>query len=326
MNEETEALLAQAASGNLDTESRRRWEALCREQPGLEDEASALEAVMRRLQDSQQHAEQRARATAPAEPPPWVVAQLETARQQVFKGKTAAIRPGLWQRLRTWLGKGSHLPLALAGAAAVVALLSAPQWLSQLRQEEPTLNHMPLGRAETVSPVFKESVSSPELPLAMPGAQTRLTDPPVLWISLSREPVKLTLLDAQGAELASGEAVRAPLSWQDWAAEAGPLQPGASYLLRLKQCGNVTERVMTVQAEARTLNAWAADGDAVALAAQWLNQGHAADALALLRTVSAENSSAMVQELRARAMKAALETAEAAEPDGRSPSQTDSNQ
>lgn len=311
MNEETEILMIQAAAGELDARGKARWQVLCAEDPGLVAELQALKTTMDELRGSVLAAEERARAEAPTEVPPYVLAQMETARKEVF-GKAPVHESGL-KRFMAWLAEVTTLPAPLLAATAALVVAAVGWWMVQDRTGN--------GTFVAVAPtIFKDAVMSPDLPLTVPGTKTSLTNPPVVWVSLNREPVKITVQDANNMAVAEVEAKVSPVEWSSLVAGHPGLKltPGAIYLFRLRQGEVVTERVVKVAADAVEIESIANRPEAQATAETWLKAGRAADALALANKLAGATKSAGretpagLADLRKRALEAAMKAAESA--------------
>lgn len=307
MNEETEILISKAAAGELTTADRRNWEALKAAQPELQKDVDAMRRISEKVRARVDQAEARARAEVPKELPPYLLGQLETARNSVF-GNAAPRREtkGMWSRLNAWFEETTRLPMPAFAAAAVILIAGGWILFQNSGGTGPTIATLP--------PIFKEVVVNRDLLVVAPGAETHLTDPDVSWMTFSQEPVRVEILDADGTVLADAEASRPPLSWESLTASGGlsALKPGTSYLFRLRQAEIVSEQIVRIRPDAESLHEAALLPDALETASRWLGSGHAGDALTLATRLAAqlrengEVPSAEISLLREAAFSAAL--------------------
>jgi len=297
MNEETEILLAKAVRRQLTAAEEARWRELCRQDPTLLDTARELTSTADTLQRYVEPAENE----TPSAIPPAMLQRLRNARREVFEEET---RGGVWTRVVNWL-ESMRIPQGpmLAYAALVAVLAIGGWWIWRASHpNQPVL-------------VMKNLATSADLPIIAPGAETAFTDPTVIWMTLSSQPVSATILSADGGQvLYQASNARPPLAWERLEVKGSQksLEPGGTYLLRLEQGGQRSERLVTVRTDARELAAWAADSSGgIAQARLWMEQKRPQDALTLSTTLAtgSKGPAEDVAELRKAALKASLDEA-----------------
>lgn len=309
MNEETEILICKAGSDELSASEEIRWKELCQEDPELE----AMAEDFRRM--SARFTEQVDRVLSGPDPdivvPPRVLEKLEKARRDLFDPTPARSRSPrqvsqaapFWQTFReqvkTLLESGGPMMMA----TALVALL-AVGWFFWRSSDQ----------TSPVIAMVKDVGINPDLPMASPGPQTRLLDPPAIWISVDPAPVRVSIWSPDGKqELFRSEAVRPPLKWSQMESSSkgeSSLRPGETYLVRFESGETCSERSVRVAADAKPIEAWAAISaeEGLALAESWLAEGRAGDALALAGALAARHpdKADSFSDLRSRSLKEAL--------------------
>ena len=333
MSEEIETLMTLAALGQLDAEGQARWDALCAKQPELRAELEALQGTASGLSGLIEAAEQTAAADLPEELPPHVLARLEEGRLEVFHRELTSesaesqnvarrrngSKPALLAQFITWITEATSVPApALAATAAVVVALTG-WWIWQGQDSG----------GQTVIATLKDPVVSADLSILSPGDETSILDPTLMWMTFDPQPAEASVLTSDGETLlftlkeAVGKAPWAQMTATDLA-EAPMLEPGETYIVRVRQGAVISERIVRVRQDAKPLDSWLSDRDAgVAQARQWLERGAPGDAIVLAAALAGATKGPSDEELvqirteaRNAAMKAAQAEAKAAESSG----------
>lgn len=302
--EEMDVLMCKAAAGELSARERAEWEVLCASRPALLEEMAALRECSESLKAMVVAAEESAAREVPDEVPPYMLAELEAARKELFPAAPTGRRSEGFSFAR-WFRSGTAW-MPLAAAAAIVIGVGA---IFVFRPDKGP------DSLAVIPPLFKSEVVSPDLPVVSPGTETLLTTPDFIWVSLSREPVEIEVLDDKEQIVISGRATSAPAAWKELAAVGSSvpeLTPGRKYLVRLVQGGVKSERVIDVLAQAKGMTGDLEGERLRKLAEEWIDAGRAADALCLINRElgrlksTGETPAADLVELRGKAFETAL--------------------
>lgn len=299
MSEDQNILFAKAISGTLEGGELPRWEALCAADPELlhEFEAACEVAAGLRKQVEAMDAGGETPVTIPSD----IYERLEADR--IAHRKESRSDEDAPDKIVSIFPRFQNLSGLLAVAASL-GILALGWWVWKGPGGTP------------VVATVKTLIVSENLPLATPGEVTRLTDPPINWISLDSRPVKVSIFSGDGKSLLfSGEGDSSPIHWQDLKAadnaETDPvLAPGGTYLFRIEQGGIATEKTVSLTDDAKALADWSGENPETLQAtfSRWIEAGYGADVLALAAHAARTTkvSGIHLNEIRKEALKESL--------------------